>query len=377
MIKSLVIAFSFTTSFCLSQDNNLLNKISKIQIRNDTFYNDGLFPSQRFFGKSRNSREDNNIFFTSLIVYTLQSIRDSFPSSRSKLLDSVILKSTSNYFRYRNRNGDFTYNFWQTCPDQPFPNSKFLSQREKMKLPDDLDDTSIIFLTKTTNEAVDIALRQKMMMHASNNRIKSIYKRYRNYQAYPTWFGDKMPQDLDICVMSNVLLFIFQKGFELNNTDQETLDLIKEIVITNDHIVHPHIVSPHYKNSSIILYHLSRLISVADNPVLNSIREKIIIDLKKQLQLSKNEMEKVILLTSLYRLGEKIDFKISINSAEKDFNTFYWFRANPSSGKNMFLKRLLGKNSLFQFKYKCDAYYWTLLLEFQTLSTKLNTQNGS
>lgn len=376
MIKSLVLVFSLATSICLSQDN-LLNKISKLQIRNDTFYNDGLFPSKRFFGKSRNSREDNNIFFTSLIVYTLQSLQDSLPTSSSQLIDSVILKSTSNYFRYRNRNGDITFNFYQTYPDNPFPNSPFLSKRDKVKLPDDLDDTAIIYLTKTKNEVVDIAVKQKMMVHAQNNKLKSTFKRYRNSQAYPTWFGDKMPQDLDICVMSNVLLFILQKGIELNSTDQETLDLIKEIVITNDHILNPHIVSPHYRSSPIILYHLSRLISVADNPVLNSIREKIIIDLKKQLQLSKNEMEKVILLTSLYRLGEKIDYKISINNAEKDFNTFYWFRANLSSGKNMFLKWLVGKNSLLEFRYKCDAYYWALLLEFQTLSTKLNTQKVS
>jgi len=377
MNKPLSIVFSFITSYCLSQDASLLNKISNLQIRKDTFYHDGLFASQRSFGKSKNFKEDNNIFFTSLIVYTLQSLQNGLPTSSSKLIDSINLKSTSNYFRYRNRNGDITFNFYQTYPENPFPNSPFLSKRDKVKLPDDLDDTAIIYLTKPKNEAVDIAVKNKMMVYADKSKLKSTFKRYRNYKAYPTWFADKMPQDIDICVMSNVLLFTFQKGFDLNSADLETLDLIKEIVITNDHMVNPHIVSPHYRKSSIILYHLSRLISVADNPVLNSIRGKIIIDLKKQFQLSKNEMEKVILLTSLYRLGEKIDSEISISDVEEDFNTFYWFRANASSGKNMFFKRLVGKNSLLEFRHKCDAYYWTLLLEFQVLSAKLNTQKAS
>ena len=341
MKKYLLITLTLITGYGYSQNIDVLNKISDLQCQGDTFYNDGLFPSLRSLGKEKNLREDNNIFFTALIVYTLQSIRDSVTLNEKILIDSIVSNSKKNYPNYQNRNGDITYNFWQVHPELPAPNSKFLSRKEKVRLPDDLDDTSIIFLTRETSDSLNEVLKQKMNMHTNSAKkgIRSTFKRYRYSKAYCTWFADKMKQDFDICVMANTLLFVFQKGLVLNKADTQTLELIEQMIKNNDHLTYPHIISPWYQNSSIILYHLSRLVSIANNETLNGIRGKIIQDLYKQLQLSTNSMERIILLSSLHRLNESVTSDMDFKKASKDMETFFWFQANPFAASSMFTRK--------------------------------------
>jgi hypothetical protein len=367
------------TSCCFSQDislskDSLIHKIYSLQSHGDAFFDDGLFASERFRGDRGNFKYDNNIFFTALITYTLQSLQDEFTIQSQQIIDSISSRAKSNYFRYRNRNNDISYNFWQTNPDRSFPNSKFWSKREKARLPDDFDDTSILFLTKEKNESLDNEMKELMAQYSNHStKKKSTFKRYKNYKAYNTWFGIKMKQDFDICVMSNTLLFVFQKGLKLNEFDNETIRLIKQMVISNDYLNYPHIISPHYRNSSIILYHLSRLIANTDNEILSSLREKVIQDLYETLNHTTSRMEKVILLTSLYRLGEKPTVQIDIQNIPEEFDDFYFFVANPFSGSNLLFKRMLGKSEFLCFRYRCEAYYWTLLLELKILSDKPKT----
>lgn len=61
-----------------SQTDFTINKIRELQIKEQgKLYNVGLFPSQRVWKKDMNIVEDNNIFFTGLILYTLKPIHDS------------------------------------------------------------------------------------------------------------------------------------------------------------------------------------------------------------------------------------------------------------------------------------------------------------
>ena len=58
MRKYLLVIFTLITGYGYSQNIDLLNKISDLQRRGDTFYEDGLFPSLRSLGKEKNVRED-------------------------------------------------------------------------------------------------------------------------------------------------------------------------------------------------------------------------------------------------------------------------------------------------------------------------------
>jgi len=377
MRKIALIIFIIYSPCCFSQDigfskDSLLHKICDLQCKGDDFFHDGLFASKRYLGEQKKFKYDNNIFFTALITYTLQSLHDDFTRHDQQIIDSIISRAKSNYSRYRNRRNEITYNFWQTHPDLPLPNNKFWSKSEKIKLPDDFDDTSIIFVTQEKNDSLDFVLKQKMAAHANlvNAKISSTFRRYKSYKAYNTWFGEKMKQDFDICVMSNTLLYIFQRGLELNQFDYETMQLIKQMVISDDYLNYPQLISPHYQNSSVILYHLSRLLSVANNEKLNGIRDKVIKDLNEKLKHVNNRMEKVILLSSLYRLDQKPDIQMDYKDISNDFEDFSFFVANPFSGNTMLAKRLLGTGKYAFYKYRCDAYNWTLILELQDLAAK-------
>ena len=265
LILPLLLFVGLTSCYSQSQSpDSLLNKIYHLQSKGDNFCHDGLFPSKRYGVREKDKKNDNNSFFTGLIAYTLQSVYPSFSTESRKRVDSVIARARTNYPRYKNRNGDITYNFWQTHPDQPFPNSKY-SKRERFRLPDDLDVSAIICLTTKGSWKEDSLLKNKMIAYTNlyKKKIHSTYKRYRNFKAYNTWFGKDMDLEFDICVMSNVLLFACQKGLAINQYDRETVDVVNQIVKNGDHIKHPYIISPSYQSSAVILYHLARLLSVA------------------------------------------------------------------------------------------------------------------
>lgn len=373
MAKAVFILILISNSFwCFSQSAvytraGVLEKIYALQCKHDAFYRDGLFASERISKRGRRVKEDNNIFFTALINYTLESIRKDFNDEQQMLLDTLVRRAKSNYPYYKNRNGDITYNFWMTKPESPMPNSKFWSNRNRFKLADDLDDTSLIFLSIQDSTRLDSLLKKKMSFftNSSGKSLRSTFKKYRKYEAYYSWFGKKMKQDLDICVLSNVLLFSVEKNLPLNKFDRESISLIKEMIQNRDHLNHPHIVSPWYQNSAIILYNLARLIAKADHELLNEIRDQVVLDIREQLKITENRMEQIILLSSLARLGETLPMQINLETIENDFMGFEFFYINPFAGSAVGIKRILGPSNLAY--YKSDAYCWTLILEYLVL----------
>jgi hypothetical protein len=334
----------------------------------DSFYQEGLFRSQIAKRNGRKTVEDNNIFFTALINYTLQSCKDSLSADEQLVVDSLYAKSKRVLPYYQNRKGDITYNFYQVNPENPFPNLRFYSGIRKFRLTDDLDDTSLIYLILQSSDSLNKALKKKMAEQSRNPRkIVSTLPKYRESKAYRTWFADKMKQDLDICVMANVLTFVFQKKLPMDSVDIETIQLISQLVSANAHLTKARWVSAHYQSSSIILYHLARLIVVADHPDLNPLKRKIVSDLHNQLRQASNPMERVILLTSLYRLGEKVNFEFDLGELEGEMKKFFWFNGNPFSGSPVWVKKLMGKKFM-QLRYTSSGYYWCLLLELKTVS---------
>lgn len=345
--------------------DDILQNIYNLQLKNDPEFADGLFVSERY--KNNNIKRDNNIFFPALINLTLENIRQHFNQQNQQKIDSINARVERNYYRYYNRKGDLSYNYWQTHPyDWPMPGSKFWSKSEKVKLPDDLDCTSIIYLTLDKNDSIEYLLKKKFIKHSNlyDRKIKSIFRKYQNHKAYMTWFAKYLKQDFDICVMANTMLYIFDRGFPLNEYDEATIDLIMEMVKNGDHLRYPHIISPYYKTPFIILYHLSRLLAADTSGRFDPVREIIIKDIQFSLDHTQNRMEKVLLLTALYKLNVPNDLEVDLNGIENDFKGFDYFVVNPFHGSNITFKRIMGRTEFLHFFYRCEAYYWTLILEY-------------
>jgi hypothetical protein len=169
-----------------------------------------------------------------------------------------------------------------------------------------------------------------------------------------------MPLEFDINVQCNALRWVLDNKFELNEYDRETIRLIQDIVLADEHLRFPAYVSPQYQNATIILYHLSRLVAAYPEQ-FPRIKEKLITDLEKQWKLTKVPMEKLLLNSSFARLG--IPQKEMATISKKDFDHFYFFVANMSSSQPNPLKRWLASSKRTNFYYRSEGYYWALLLE--------------
>lgn len=362
----------FAIIFCFSgysQTSPLLQKIRTFQVEQDSFYRTGMFPSQIVKKKGRKTYEDNSIFFPALIFMTFETINDLHSAEEAALIDSMYDGLSPLFPYYLNRNGDITYNFYQTDPDIPFPNLKRFSKWDRAKLPDDLDNSSVLFLIQEKSDSINRVFKSKMAYQSElHPKVKSTFKTYRESEAYRTWFAKSMKQDLDICVMSNVLTYVFEKNLPLNKVDSASMDLITQMIKDQRHLTHPEIVSTAYPNTAIILYHVARVLSVSNDTGFNSLKEEIISEIRAQLTAEANTMEKVILYSSLIRLGESPEFRIESINISTEMTDFYWFRALFITDSNLWVRRLFGGLKALQLDYKCEAYYWTLLYELQKLS---------
>ena len=352
-----------------SKSDSLVNQILKLQSTGNTFYNKGIFPSQR--GKVK-KKEDDNIFFSSIIAFTLQKLKNDLGLQSGLIADSICIGVISNYVNYKNKTGINTYNFWQTNPPKFFPNSKLLSRNDFFNTPDDADDCSIIYLTDTSLHSNRLWLKDKLAKHANTAtlKIKSTYKSYRNYKAYSTWFGKNMPVEFDICVESNILYFVYENKLPLNENDSATVALIKSMILSGKYIKDAAFVSASYKKPSIILYHLARLLGKFNIPELNDCREIIKKDIERELQNEPDFMEKVILSTSLIRMGGKPKPLVYPAALEKEMEHFVFFNADIFSPYARPSLKFISKSKVFAIPFYCKAWCLTLLLEYEVERNK-------
>ncbi len=346
--------------------DSLILRISDLQATGaDTNYAAGIFPSQRAYLPGRKPpKEDDNIFFTGLIAWTLTSIRAELTAKNRAIVDAMTAKATSNYYKYQNKDSRPVYNFWQTQPSRHFPNSRYFSQRKKYIIPDDLDDTAILYLSADFSDSLKLEVKKLMAENANGQKrgIRNTFKQYKKVPAYSTWFGKNMPVDFDICVQANGMRFVLDNQLALNRYDSATIRLMTDMVIARKHIKRPHYISPHYQNTAIILYHLARL--VAEHPrhhLLARIKPLLIGDLKAEMRKADNAMELVLLQTSLIKLGEVAGEKIAV--PRKDWDGFYFFVANMTSVFPNPVKGVFANSRKTNFFYRSEAYYQTLLLE--------------
>lgn len=339
----------------------LLKKIASLQSTGDEYYAAGLFPSQRFHLHFPFEREDNNIFFTASIVFVLQNLRDKLSTEEQKIVDDICEKAVVNYPYYRNKDGLDTYNFWRTDGSPHFPNGKILKRVNKVRIPDDADDTVLIYLTSNPAREKVLWLKEKLALHANltKKQIENTFLEYKNLKAYSTFFGKNMFIEFDVCVLCNILYFVFQNKLELNQHDHDSISFIRSVIEKQQYLDKPFYTSHSYPSATVILYHVARLIEKFEMPGLSEIKPHITADLKTLFENEKDEMNKIILSTSLKRLGQDVK---EFNYLQDNKSWSFFHAGLLTAFENTITYKLAG-NSLVHLKYKCEAHRLALILE--------------
>lgn len=349
---------------------DLLNKLQQMQVSADSFYFSGTFSTYRRYGASERLKPDNAIFFTGLIAFTLKELKPYLNDEEKIICDSIIARAARAYPYFRNTDGRPTFNFWRANPPLVFPNSWFLNHFNKtQQLPDDLDDTVILWLSMNTPDSLAYMVKALMALHANgeNNYVKSSYKKYRNVPAYSTWFGKKMPIDFDFCVLCNVLYFAHAFQLPLNEHDSASVDLLRSMIVHKEYLKNPAFISPHYGRTPLLLYHIARLLSRFSIPALDSLKPQLLADAMQTFHHSGNWLDSVLLSTAVFRLGGG---KLAITPPDSGYfyaNNATFFVASFSAILPRFWKKMLLNNQLIKYYYFCPAYRYTLYLENRVL----------
>ena len=354
------------TDSILKQRVTILNLISNLQFKDSTDVLNGSFPSYRKYNFSLKLKQEDNVFFTSLVLFNIGQFSSQMHPDELAILEKAKSNALVYIQRFKNQNNQLTYNFWPRNPPQIFPNGGWLNLLNKnAALADDIDDGAITLLAIGANDSTAKAMQSKF----SDYRVglikanKSFYKEFKYRPVYSTWLGTKMPKDVDLSVLTNVLLMHTKAKIPLNATDSASLDLIVDLVKSNKHLTDPTYVSQHYANSSTILYHVARLANYSDYPALLALKPIL---LEQALVLSKQArfpLEQLLLNTSILRLGGKIDFPMEVNEASLKVNNYPYFVANIASVLNNPFKRIVNRSNIVRFDYYSYAFNLSLMYE--------------
>lgn len=362
----------------------IIRRIYNLQITGQKNFYTGMFPSYReYHHKQGRLKDDDNIFFTAMIVFTLRRLRPLLDQTSRRICDSIFERASTLYRHYKNTSGRPSYNFWKKDPPEIFPNGGWLNFFNKSQaLPDDLDDTALILLATNSPDSTVSKVHQLMQVYTNkkNKQSKASLEEYKNIEAYSTWFGEKMPVDLDVCVLTNALYLVHSYQLPYTAADSASLQLICQIVKNRHYMNKGADISPHYSRTPVILYHIARLMEAKNISCLEDYKSQLIADAKTCYYGSANFLDRVILSTSLLRLGVILpDEKFSINEDIETFtedNDFVFFIANMASMLSRPLNKFVGKSGIGKFYYYCPAWNEVLLLENMVWSKKQSILSG-
>ncbi len=351
---------------------HLLQRIDQLQVKHDGVFPKGSFPSYRRYALNKNRQKaDVNAFFTGLIGFTLRDIKPYLTPLQQQLANSIVERTLPVYNKFRNQKGRPTFSFWPTDTPVIFPNAGWTNRFDKgQALPDDLDDTSILLLALQAADSTVVLAHNIMQSFANTGtkKIRNTFKQYRTIGAYSTWFGKKMPVDFDVCVLSNVLYLVQAYHLKWTAADSASVSLIAKMLEERKYLSAATYVSPHYNRMPVILYHLSRLMSVKPIAILEKYKPQLIADAKKAIGYPGGFLDKVLLSTALLRWGTEppaiiLHQTTSLHDLIED-ESFSFFIANIAAMLPNPLKEWMGKTGAGKFYYYCPAYNNLLVLEY-------------
>jgi hypothetical protein len=90
----------------------------------------------------------------------------------------------------------------------------------------------------------------------------------------------------------------------------------------------------------------------------------LIAELKTALRRANNSMDRLLLLSSLQRLGQPVTSVLSAKEAKAGMPDFVFFKANLLAVSPIGLRQLAGKRPYFNYDYYCEGYCQALLAEY-------------
>jgi hypothetical protein len=355
-------------------ETELLYRINNQQLIKNQSLIEGVLPSYICRTQTMHSDKiNNNIFYNDLLIYTLKQLESSLADTNQHLCDSIISRAQTPFPKFENRKGRGTYNFWRTDSAYSFPYTWWVGLvHKKYAPPDDLDVTalSVMALSKDSTAASNIHQLMQDYTH-SGKKSRSVERKYQSYHFYSSWFGNKFPVVLDVCVLANVLCMVQKNNLRWTKSDSASLNLIVTSITNNDIAQHPLRVSPYYGKSSIILYHLARLMSIRKINQLESVKPLLVKIAMEEYDKSSELLEKIIIASSLMKWGYDIPDLEMPNATQVERliekSNFPFFIGNVPSFLSHTKRTFLTKLKLGLFYHYCPAFNDALLLEYITL----------
>jgi len=354
--------------------NDLIQKIAHLQdTANRKYFPEGIFESYRSNKYWYYRRPDTNVFFTAITIFTLNNIKEFLSSESQVLVEQITKKAVNSYSLFKNKDGLNTYNFFRTNPSQHFPHGNILHRFNYFKIPDDIDDTAMIYMTLPHTKEEAKWLQNKLISHSNGfkNQIKNTFSEYRNLKAYSTWFGKDMYIEFDACALSNMIYCQLSYGLELDEYGQDSITYIQQTILSNQYIEQPFRVAHQYAHTPLIIYHVMRLMNKFHIPALEICRDKLERDILHFLgKEDLNFIDKVLLEISLKR-----PFTVNNNSVEaQTFNATntdspFFIAGLLTAYENPILYKL-SSSKLFHINWTCEAHSLALLAEWIIATSK-------
>lgn len=362
---------------------SIIHIIASLQSRGDLHFPEGIFPSYRQNIYLRYRRPDNNIFYTASVAFVLNQAKLHVPADSQQLVDEITSRAISNYPAHRNKDGLNTYNFWQTPKGDRvsghFPGGYIFHRMEHFRLPDDIDDTALIYITSGAPREEVVWLKEKVKQHGNLStgpnkvrQVKNTFNHYKNLKVYSTWFGKNMAIEFDACALCNLMYLFEVHQLPYNEYDDDTYTYLKGIIEKEEFISNPFLVAHNYATAPLIIYHFARLLGKFEIKPLEGCREKLIKTSLDLLKTEKSGMNKIILQTALIRLSRGNDFgykeaireglQAQSGTQVPDADFCYFLGPLLSSYEHPVLQ-FLAPMKITRMDWKCEAHEWALVLE--------------
>jgi hypothetical protein len=352
---------------------DLLKQLELLVSKGESIYPPGFLPSQRYHPFLPYSREDDNLFFTATVAYTLNSHLSLMNHAEKYLAKSMVDSAISIFPLFRNKEGRPTYNFWQTKPSRHFPNGLFMKSFEHFRIPDDADDTALahLLLNHSLVEKEDLIKRFSNHSNLNKKPIINTWPEFKRLKAVSTFFGEKMRIEFDAVVMCNSLLFLLEEKAE-GPFVEDSLKYVEGIIERDYILSNPFYTAPNYPRSELIIYHVARLLQKFPEISLSKHRGKLVENLDALLGSFLAPLNRLIANNAQMLLGvqkslvSEIDQSVVIND-EKG----YFFHAGMMSAFENSIAQKLSQNSLFHLRYRSKALNIVMLIENELLRRKL------
>ena len=339
-----------------------LAELKRYRDENGPQFPSGSIPSHRVYPLFNLTRADPNVYFPALIASKLLELGFMMNEEQKRLSDTIIRGIASTFQLYKSRRGRMHYNFWPTKPDIPFPNGKFLRKLDFLKLPDDIDDTALVYDALQSKPDALIMLQQNIEKHFSDHYPDQP-------KLYAAWLGEKMPFVVDVSAMTNLLNLFNKSDLPVTEFSYASGNHLRKVILSRDYISYPYKVSPYYPDTAVIAYHLAKWISLTGDR-REDLAQHMVPDLKALAENEQHTFRAMLYASSLLRLNTNANYQISFKQIKPFLPAFPWFFGSMLSAVKWKTLRKCGSWNIFHIAHVCEAWNFTLWVEYQLLKER-------